>query len=606
MIYGIENISLVAPFSFLFSIILFFGVVFVGDFFQKKLIKKIKKYKFINYNIFFSPIIGIYIIISLLYIILIFEIYSIFFIKTFSYFIFFLGIINLYLNRSLYLQLIKSFKLNQSLEIHLIIGFYVLLFFISASPITHADSLDYHFLGALNLLNNGHFQKEILPMHTNLVSVGEIPLALGLSIGAEQFGGIIQFSSLLSLIPIFFQKGHNKLFLLAILACPITFFLVSSPKPQLLFCITTLLIFIFLVKNFPKLKNKEIKLFFLIGLLLLSFIFLAKYSFILSTSLLLIYSYFILVRKKFFYSPIMIGLVVFLITILPHWIFRHQNFDTDIINLFISPLPLNVYGYESLQNLLSGGSIDLINVIIFKHLKDFTSSFGPLFVILILMINKNTLNFKFPLIMITTFIICVIIFGSNLNRFLYEGYLWLVFLVSLTFIKNSKIYNFFSKIVFVQSFLIFLICIYFVVTIFPGSINENFKKKVMMNYANGYELAEWTNQKLNKEDILISTHRSISLFNMKTFSNIFTWHIDPKNKLSLKYANYLKSEKINRIVFYGKKLDTKPFEKCLGKKLFYKENVGRHVGRNPFTEREYYSGWIFEFKNEYLPNCLIG
>tara|TARA_B100000035_G_C21005926_1_gene557267 strand:- start:1077 stop:1703 length:627 start_codon:yes stop_codon:yes gene_type:complete len=208
--------------------------------------------------------------------------------------------------------------------------------------------------------------------------------------------------------------------------------------------------------------------------------------------------------------------------------------------------------------------------------------------------------------MITTFIICVIIFGSNLNRFLYEGYLWLVFLVSLTFIKNSKIYNFFSKIVFVQSFLIFLICIYFVVTIFPGSINENFKKKVMMNYANGYELAEWTNQKLNKEDILISTHRSISLFNMKTFSNIFTWHIDPKNKLSLKYANYLKSEKINRIVFYGKKLDTKPFEKCLGKKLFYKENVGRHVGRNPFTEREYYSGWIFEFKNEYLPNCLIG
>ena len=88
----------------------------------------------------------------------------------------------------------------------MIIFIYVLLFFISASPITHADSLDYHFLGALNLINNGHFQKEILPMHTNLVSIGEIPLALGLSIGAEQFGGIIQFSSLLSLIPIFFKK----------------------------------------------------------------------------------------------------------------------------------------------------------------------------------------------------------------------------------------------------------------------------------------------------------------------------------------------------------------------------------------------------------------
>ena len=119
-----------------------------------------------------------------------------------------------------------------------------------------------------------------------------------------------------------------------------------------------------------------------------------------------------------------------------------------IIYLFISPLPLNIYGYESLQNLLSGGSIEINKCYFFNNLKDFTSLFGPLFVILILMINKNILNFKFQLIMIITFIICVIIFGSNLNRFLYEGYLWLIFLISLTFIKNSKIYNFFSKIVF--------------------------------------------------------------------------------------------------------------------------------------------------------------
>ena len=127
----------------------------------------------------------------------------------------------------------------------------------------------------------------------------------------------------------------------------------------------------------------------------------------------------------------------------------------------------------------------------------------------------------------------------------------------------------------------------------------------MINNANGYELAEWTNQKLNKDDILISTHRSISLFNVKTYSDVFTWHIDPKNKLSLKYGNYLKSQKVNKIVFYGSKLKTEPFTKCLGKKLFYKENVGRHVGRNPFSKKQYYNAWIYEFENEYLPNCII-
>ena len=83
---------------------------------------------------------------------------------------------------------------------------------------------------------------------------------------------------------------------------------------------------------------------------------------------------------------------------------------------------------------------------------------------------------------------------------------------------------------------------------------------------------------------------------MKTFSNIFTWHIDPKNQLSLKYANYLKSEKINRIVFYGKKLETKPFKKCLGKNCFTKKMLVDMSVEILLLKREYYNGWIFEFK----------
>ena len=76
----------------------------------------------------------------------------------------------------------------------------------------------------------------------------------------------------------------------------------------------------------------------------------------------------------------------------------------------------------------------------------------------------------------------------------------------------------------------------------------------MKNNANGYELTNWTNKKLDNDDILISTHRSISLFNTQTFSGVFTWHINPENNLSLEYAKYLKSKKINRILFYGNKL----------------------------------------------------
>lgn len=605
MIYGIENASLESPYSLIFSIVLFFGVVFIGDVFQKFLIKKINRYKFLNYNIFFSPIIGTYIFTFPLFILLILEIHSIFFIKFFSYLIFLFGFINIYLNKNLYFELIKKFKINNSLEIQIILILYLLFFLIAASPITHADSLDYHVSGAINLFNYGHFQKEIIPMHNNLVSIGEIPLSLGLYMGAEQFGGIIQFSSLFSLIPIFFKKKQNKLFLIGILACPVTLFLVSSPKPQLFYCVTILLIFIFLIEYFPKLKTREKTLFFFLGLLIIAMAFLAKFSFILSSSLLLLYSLFIFYKNKIFFIPILTGILVFIITILPHWFFRYQNFDTNFINLFISPIPLNIYGYEGFHNLLSGGSIDLLSIFFVKDLQKLTNTYGLLFLILIFMMNNKVMNHKFPLMMITVFIIFVLIFGSNLNRFLYEGYLWLIFLASITYNKKTKIYSFFSKIVLLQSILIIFISLIYTATIFPGSLNKNLKKNVMINNANGYELASWVNNKLDEKDVLISTHRSISLFNMKTYSSIFTWFVDPKNEYALKYANHLKSKKINRIVFYGNKLEKEPFQNCLGKKLFYKENVGRHVGRNPFTEKNYYDGWVFEFQYEKLPNCFI-
>ena len=64
------------------------------------------------------------------------------------------------------------------------------------------------------------------------------------------------------------------------------------------------------------------------------------------------------------------------------------------------------------------------------------------------------------------------------------------------------------------------IYLFYIVNLFPGSLVQNTKYSIMLKNSNGYELAKWTNQKLDKNDVLISTHTSISLFEMKTFSNI--------------------------------------------------------------------------------------
>ena len=92
MIYGLENIVLAPPYSLLVSIILFFGTISIGDFFQVYLLKKFKNYTYDEYSIYLSPLIGAYLIIFPLYLILIFEFYGIFFLKLFSYSLFFWGL----------------------------------------------------------------------------------------------------------------------------------------------------------------------------------------------------------------------------------------------------------------------------------------------------------------------------------------------------------------------------------------------------------------------------------------------------------------------------------------------------------------------------------
>ncbi len=603
MSYGFEQNVLTSPYSLIISILLGIGLINFGYLIQKQFFKKIGFLDFKKNYIFFSPLVGVYTIIFPLYLILILELNFQLFLKIISLSLVFLGVTPLFYLKKI-LEVLKEFKYKKKISIYLIVLIFILLFLISASPITHADSLDYHFSGALNLLNNGSFNKELLPMNYNIVSIGEIIIAIGLILKAEQFGGIVQFLSLLCLIPLFTNTKSDYLFLILILLCPITFFLISSPKPQLLFSISTLIIFIFLYEKVDYLKTRQLKIIFPIVILVLAINSITKYSFLLSSILIGLYFLSIMIKKKLFVYSIFSIAFIFCITFLPSWLFRYEYFGTNLFDLVRSPFPLNIYGYETQHALLSGGSLSILGIFFPTSLKTFSTSYGPLLILLPLMLDKKILKSKLPILILLLFIILVFIFGSNLPRFLFEGYLWLIYLVSKNLKINSLYFKVFSKLIYLQLAFIIGIYIFYVLNFFPGSLNQKFKERMMTNNANGYQLAKWANEILDKNDVLLSTHRSISLFNNKTFSFQFTWNIDNKDIRSKIYYDFLKSKKVNKIIFYGERLETSIFTKCLGKQLAYKHNVGRHVGRNPFNRGDYYNGWIFEFNHSYLPNCL--
>lgn len=599
--YGLENYILDPPFSLLVSILGFLGISTIGNTIFS-ISQKHFGYLNLKYKYFFYPIIGTYIILFLGHIFISLGIGKLF-ITLFSYIILFLGLYPLFLIfDKIFNKQNKLISLN--FENYLIILLFIGLFLISISPITHSDSLDYHLNGAINLINTGVFHKELLPMHDHLVSLGEIIIALGLNVGAEQLGAIVQFGSLLSLIPLFnTYKNKNNILLVFILVTPVTLFLVSSPKPQILYSISTLIILSILI-NLEKKNYYKFDFIYPIFFLILFINTIVKYSFILSSFLLSVYLFYICWKKSKLYKAILVSLFIAIIIYLPNWYFRYENFNTFFPQLILSPLPINIYGFENHHNLLSGGSIKILELFIPKNLSEFSHTYGPLLLFLFFLINRNILFYKIPLILIFFFFTGIFLFGSNLSRFLYEGFLWLTYLIYLNYDNRKLIYKIFKLSTLLQSVLILSIIVFFTTNLTIGSFSLKKRDSVMTKFADGYMISKWANKRLEKDDKLISFHRSISLFNVKTYSDIFTWHINPEDNRSHIYFNFIKDNKINKILFHGKEKDFYPFENCLGKELFFGENIGRKTGRNPFSRAEFYNGWIYEFNYQNLPKCI--
>ena len=267
-------------YSLLFSLILIIGLYQLGEliFYNNNIKQIFLSVSEINYQ---KILIAVnFLMIIIMPIVLYFE-YSKQILNLFSILIFILGL----------LKIIKSFKkvfllkkdfFNKNLDYFLVI---LGIFLIAFSPINHVDSLDYHLGGAVYIFQTGRLPTSLESFTNLLVGSGEALNSLGFFFGAEQFGNLIQFSGLVSLIGIFKRFDNKKYFLLLlILTSPMIIFLASSPKPQLFHLCTNAFFFVLLFLNFDYIKNSKYNDF---ALVVVTNIFLinsinAKFSYILS------------------------------------------------------------------------------------------------------------------------------------------------------------------------------------------------------------------------------------------------------------------------------------------------------------------------------------
>lgn len=608
--YNFENYLLMPMMSTFVGLILFLGIVSLGYFIINLLLNDFvttdKKF-YLN-----SPLIGSNFLLVILTPLAYFEKLDEHVFKTISFFL--IGIFGIFLLKKSKIllkkiRLKKGYKYN--FEEKLIFIVILLYFLISISPVTHADSLGYHMLGAVNFLSNLNLLSEILPSEIKLVGPGELLIALGLSLGSEQLGGIIQFSSFFTIFYCFKEIKKNilsDLILLATITTPTIILLATTQKPQLLHIANVLLCSYFLYKIYiNNFSDKLIVKYVSLIILFVSINILVKFSFSLSSSIIIITLIYILFLKKkfvlFFFPAIIITLIMFI----PKYIFMNKYYDVVLINFLTSSLPTNLSLYDSINSYLkqiSNGSRVIPTWIMFpKNFGALSDIIGPVFFSFLLFKFKRNRVLIYVLFFYLSFFILILNFGQATSRFIYEGFVVLQMFLLITTIKYKKIFNYYKYYIYFQTIICIFILIYFVISLTPGSFTKNLRLNVMKNNANGYELMKWTNSRLKKEEQIISSHRSLSLLNNKSYSLFFLKFLDKDSKDFINYIDYLDKNNVKKILLI-QDFDPGIFKSCIGEKVDSISNIKISKGRNPLKKNDFGSANIYKIKSKDLKSCI--
>ena len=509
------------------------------------------------------------------------------FIPFLSLIIFFFGIFKIFSKLRKNFHLKKIFYEKNCLDKYLVILTLVSLFLLSLSPNTHGDSLGYHFVIAKKLLATGKYHYDITHFHSLLSGSGEILIAIGLFFGSEQFGNLIQFSGLISIFGIIKKTSNNNKFYycLLILTSPVILFLSSTAKPQLFhICSSSVIFWLIFFANTNSLSYVEKNWKIAISIIILIVSVNAKFNFLLSSFLLGTVILYNSIRDKNFLNFIYISLLAFLVFYLPIILWKFNLFGGNIFQYFYSPLPLNIIGLEEFKQYLvryGGGHSNLTKIFFNTKISEFTNSIGIAFFYFLILNYKKT---KALIVLILSFVYIVLIyfFGQLMGRSFLEPLFWILLTCARygTFYR-IKLFELFCRI---QALLVILGIFYGIYSILPGSLTSSLKDKMLSQNASGYSLFKWANTKLNKNDVVFSMHRSISLGKSKFIAMDFIPFVDFTDDRSSIFVEAIYQKKPNYLLTYGyskNKPVLNEFRNCVGELLYFQENIGIFEARNP-------------------------
>lgn len=612
-----------SPQSLVINIILLLGIYNLGKIACKKKILKEVNFKEFHYSLFGLIIISIPIFFSSLYSFNLINIY-----KLISVIIIIFGLIEL-------ITLVRKFKFSKISkyfsQFYLVFLLLIMLVLISFSPATNADSLDYHYGIPIQILNLGYFPNplDLAWMHGYFAGIIEPTIGIGLLLGSDSFGSSHQIIAISSIVGTIlgikknsFKKKEINIILILILSITPLIFLFSSAKPQLIGVASNLLAckFIFEMNEKESINNKNI---FLI-LILISFSYLIKFTFIISSSLLFLFLFYKCIIYKKLKTFLIYSLIVFLFLVCPLFVWKVIFLNFSILETIFYPIPISEPGMNFFLDYLRGHnefpllSIDGNNLEKVIYLKIF-----PIFLLIPPSIEKVTTFIGVPILFLflfkknderevlelRIFILILFIFTSilsspNTRYYLLIYYISVIHLYYCGINFSNIFYKYIEPLLKFHLSVYLLILAYGVYSLAPGMINNDLRDQVLNNNAIYYNVAKVVNDKIPKNSIIINTFRSTSMFtnNQLRTDWVENLEIDKDLEEINYYTKILVEKKPEYLITTFKPNKIKNlFRKCISLK-YISEDI-KVLTRNPFYKDKNFIK-IAIYKIDDLNKCL--
>ena len=492
----------------------------------------------------------------------------------------------------------------------------------SIAAITNADSLDYHIGVAMSLLNNGSFPAAPEWFTSRLAGSGEVLIALGLSVGAEQFGTLLQFVGVIAItgllikseLPGNIPKGTydpRPILAIAAVSAPVLLSMVSSPKPQFLpIAMTSLAVALIFYPSRRKLTGRAVVSGYALICLLIMTATQAKFSFMLSGGVIGLFSFFVMMWRRLYMPAVLVGLSVTAFVLGPPVLWKYYHFGGGLLDSLFMPFPGNWPGYDRFEFYLrswkEGTLFFPLSLLLPSGVGVISTIIGAgLFVTLWLRPGRDSWVWGLATLSLLVTLIAAIL-GQQMSRFFLEPYYWLLMAVSISpaIVKSGTPLSWVKWPVAVQSVVVTGLWLFGLITLAPSAISQDMRDKIMNRSANGYTIMQWVDKVLPPNAVLLSNHRSVALAPRDVVSMDWSNYVRTDSKEALPYLLHIKERRVTHVLITGSPTDS-TLKECFGN-LVAGPSYARLATRNPVNRGEPYPSWIYEFNSADLPDCAIG